>query len=102
MKGQLKKATDVLEIAAINNMATERVGYPTQKPLALLSLLIRACCPPGGVVLDPFCGSGTTLVAARDEGRRFLGIDNNPVAVRTARERLGEVKTAAAGPAPRR
>jgi DNA modification methylase len=88
MKGQLKKASDVIRIPAINNMALERTGYPTQKPLALLSLLVNACCPPGGTVLDPFCGSGTTLLAATESGRRFLGIDINPDAVRIARDRL--------------
>ena len=88
MKGQLKKATDVLDIPAINNMANERVGYPTQKPLALLDLLVRACCPADGIVLDPFCGSGTTLVAAHLAKRTFIGIDNNPDAIAIARERL--------------
>ncbi len=90
LKGQLEKATDVIEIPTINNMAMERVGYPTQKPEALLSLLVGACCPPGGVVLDPFCGSGTTLVAAARSGRRFVGIDTNPDAVRISRKRLAE------------
>ena len=106
MKGRLKKATDVIDIPAINNMAAERVGYPTQKPLALLSLLVEACCPPDGVVLDPFCGSGTALVAARQSGRPYLGIDVNADAVRTARQRLGDcplfVTASAASPAGRR
>ncbi|MFI4854477.1 MAG: DNA-methyltransferase, partial [Phycisphaerales bacterium JB065] len=60
MAGQMKKATDVLDVPSINNMAAERVGWPTQKPLALLEMLVGACCPPGGLVLDPCCGSGTT------------------------------------------
>ncbi len=84
MKGRKKKAIDVLMVPSINNMAAERTGYPTQKPLKLLSLLVGACCPPGGTVLDPFCGSGTTLVAAAASGRSFLGIDTNPDAVRIA------------------
>ena len=88
MKGQLKKASDVIDIPAINNMAHERVGYPTQKPLALLKLLVQACCPPGGVVLDPMCGSGTTLVAASKTARCFIGIDVNPEAVKTCDRRL--------------
>jgi DNA modification methylase len=128
MKGQLKKATDVIDIPAINNMAAERTGYPTQKPLALLDLLIRACCPggtggsgekagdgagagagaggedgrgdcPGGVqggkagtVLDPCCGSGTTLVAARAAGRNVIGCDLNPEAVNIARQRLAAIE----------
>ncbi len=91
MAGRLKKATDVLDIPSINNMAAERTGYPTQKPLALLELLVRACCPPGGTVLDPCCGSGTTLVAAARSGRRGVGCDLNPDAAALARGRLAEV-----------
>jgi DNA modification methylase len=93
MAGQDKKATDVLDIPSINNMASERTGYPTQKPVALLDLLIRACRPPGGLVIDPCCGSGTTLVAAAAAGRRAEGCDRNPVAIDIARSRL----TGAAG-----
>jgi DNA modification methylase len=88
MEGQMKKATDVLDIPSLNNMASERVGYPTQKPLALLEMLIRACCPPAGVVFDPCCGSGTTLVAAVHAGRQALGCDVNPDAVGIALDRL--------------
>ncbi len=88
MRGQMKKATDVLDIPSINNMATERTGYPTQKPLALLDMLVRACCPPGGMVLDPCCGSGTTLVAALMSGRQAIGLDISPAAERVARARL--------------
>lgn len=90
LAGSMKKATDVLDVPAINNMARERTGWPDQKPVALLDLLVRACCPPGGLVVDPFCGSGTTLVAARAAGRRALGIDRHPDAVRIARERLAD------------
>jgi len=90
MKGQTKKATDVLDVPAINNMASERVDYPTQKPLALLRMLIEACCPPGGLVVDPFCGSGTTLVAAQMLDRRACGIDLSDEAVELARRRAAE------------
>lgn len=90
LAGKLKKATDVLDIPALNNMAKERTGYPTQKPLALLELLIGACCPPGGVVLDPCCGSGTTLVAARRTGRVGIGCDSNPGAIEIARQRVAD------------
>lgn len=87
MKGLTKKATDVIDVPAINNMARERVGYPTQKPLALLELLVRACSPPGGMVLDPFCGSGTTLLAAIATGRQYHGIDASPEAIAITRQR---------------
>lgn len=94
MKGKRKKMTDVIEasdvlsVPSINNMATERTGYPTQKPLELLELLVRACCPVGGTVLDPCCGSGTTLVAAVRTGRRGVGCDVSEDAVRVATERI--------------
>ncbi|TVQ30265.1 MAG: site-specific DNA-methyltransferase [Phycisphaeraceae bacterium] len=88
MAGEMKKATDVLDIPSINNMATERVGWPTQKPLALLELLVGACCPPGGVVFDPCCGSGTTLVAAAKLGRGAIGADVSREAVEITRGRL--------------
>jgi DNA modification methylase len=91
MAGQLKKATDVIEIPSINNMAAERTGYPTQKPLALLEMLIGACCPPGGTVFDPCCGSGTTLVAGTGLGRSVIGCDVNPEAVAIARGRLSAI-----------
>lgn len=91
MRGKMKKATDVLDVLqvpSLNNMATERTGYPTQKPVALLELLIGACSPPGGVVMDPCCGSGTAAVAAVKLGRRAVVSDISPDAVRTVRERL--------------
>lgn len=87
MRGELKKSTDVLDIPAINNMAGERVGWPTQKPLALLERLVGACCPPGGTVLDPCCGSGTTLAAAAKLGREGIGFDLSPDAIRVSVER---------------
>lgn len=97
LAGRLKKATDVLEIPSINNMARERTGWPDQKPIALLDMLIRACCPPGGLVLDPFCGSGTTVEAAVRSGRRGIGIDRHPDAVGIARGRLESALAEAPG-----
>lgn len=88
MKGQLKKATDIIEIPALNNMAHERLGYPTQKPVALLELLIKACSPSDAIVLDPMCGSGTTLAAAKNLGRQYVGIDANPQAIELVNNRL--------------
>ena len=83
-----KNPDDVLTVPALNPMARERTGYPTQKPVELLEKLITALCPPGGLVADFFCGSGTTLVAAQRLGRRYLGCDLNPQAVEIARQRL--------------
>jgi site-specific DNA-methyltransferase (adenine-specific) len=62
--------------------------HPTQKPVALLSRIIEASAPEGGLVLDPFCGSGTTGVAALRLGRRFLGIEREPAWLELARARL--------------
>jgi len=62
--------------------------HPTQKPLDVLKPLIEYSCPPGGVVLDPFMGSGSTGVAALQLGRRFIGIELSPEYVALARERL--------------
>lgn len=97
LKGQLKKATDVLDIPSLNNMAHERTGYPTQKPLALLSMLVEACAPMGGVVLDPCCGSGTTALAAVLAGRRAITGDRSRAALDVAEGRLraaGHLSTA--------
>ena len=70
LKGQMKGATDVWNIPSLNNMAKERTGYPTQKPLALYERIIAASTNEGDIVLDPFCGSGTTLLAAQRLGRQ--------------------------------
>jgi len=96
MAGAPKKATDVIEIPAINNMARERTGWPSQKPLALLELLVGACCPPGGTVVDPFCGSGTTLEAAVSLGRHAIGFDRAPRAIELATRRLSALPAAEA------
>jgi len=69
---------------------SERLGYPTQKPEALLERVIRASSNEGDLVLDPFCGSGTTLAVAHRLGRRWIGIDVSPLAVQLARRRLGD------------
>ncbi|WP_295390053.1 site-specific DNA-methyltransferase [uncultured Thiodictyon sp.] len=76
------------DVNTINSQATESLGYPTQKPVALLERIISASCPPGGLVLDCFMGSGTTAEAAERLGRRWIGIDNGKYAVHLARKRL--------------
>ncbi len=80
---------DVWEIPFLNPKAKERTGYPTQKPVRLLRRIIELTTEVGDMVLDPFCGSGTTLVAARTLGRSAIGIDVSADAVNLTRERLG-------------
>ena len=78
------------DIPAINSQAQERLGYPTQKPVALLERIVAASSNPGDVVLDPFCGCGTTVHAAQKLGRSWIGIDVTPLAINLIRRRLGE------------
>jgi site-specific DNA-methyltransferase (adenine-specific) len=90
LKG-VKRHDSVWQIPAIAPGARERLGYPTQKPEALLERIVCAASDPGDLVLDPFAGSGTTLVVALRLGRRFLGIDASPDAIAIARARLDRV-----------
>ena len=79
---------DVWDIPYLNPKAKERVGYPTQKPILLLDRIIEIASNPEDCVLDPFCGSGTTLVAAHLADRRYCGIDVSSDAIELATERL--------------
>ena len=72
---------DVWDLPIINPLSKERLGYPTQKPLALLKRILQVSSQAGEVVLDPFCGAGTTLVVAEMLGRRWIGIDNGAAAI---------------------
>ena len=76
------------DIKALTGSHKERLGYPTQKPLALLERIIKASSNPGDMVLDPFCGCGTTVHAAESLGRRWMGIDISPFATGLMRERM--------------
>ena len=69
-------------------MAAERLGYPTQKPEALLERILQASTNEGDIVLDPFCGCGTTIAAAERMKRRWLGIDITHLAIGLIRHRL--------------
>jgi site-specific DNA-methyltransferase (adenine-specific) len=80
--------TDCPSMVANTPLCSETTGYPTQKPLALLERIVRASSCPGGLVVDPFCGSGTTLVAATRLGRRYVGCDTSPLAIEVTRTRL--------------
>lgn len=83
-----KRVGDTWIIPIVNPMAKERIGYPTQKPLALLERIIKASSNPGDVVLDPFAGCATTCVAAEKLSRRWLGIDLSAKAIELVNERL--------------
>jgi site-specific DNA-methyltransferase (adenine-specific) len=76
------------DITSLNSGSSERVGYPTQKPILLLDRIIRASSNPGDIVLDAFCGSGTTLVAAQKLDRHWIGIDDSQEACQIASGRL--------------
>ena len=80
--------SDVWEIPFLNPKAKERTGYPTQKPIELLERIIRLSSNEGNVVLDPFCGSGTTLVAAKLLNREYIGFDISTDAINIAKTRL--------------
>jgi DNA modification methylase len=92
----LKQYLDEQEGTPVDNVwldiqplkADERLGYASQKPLALLDRIIKTSSNEGDIVLDVFCGSGTTLQAAQELGRHWIGVDINPVACRVASERL--------------
>lgn len=78
------------DIAPVNARARERMGYPTQKPISLLERILGASSNPGDVVLDPFCGCGTTVEAAERLGRSWLGIDVTHHAIEVIEGRLEE------------
>ena len=80
--------SDVWTIPFLNPKAKERVGYPTQKPLELLERIIKLYSDENDLVLDPYCGSGTTLVAAKLLNRKFTGIDISKNAILLAKKRL--------------
>ena len=80
----------IIDIPPMHNLAEERLGYPTQKPLALLERIIQASSNPGDVVLDPFCGCGTAVHAAQKLGRQWIGIDITHLAISLIEKRLND------------
>jgi site-specific DNA-methyltransferase (adenine-specific) len=76
------------DVAWLGPTDPERLDYPTQKPVGLLTRIIRSSCPENGTVLDPFCGCGTTIEAAQSLGRRWIGIDITHLAITLIRSRL--------------
>ncbi len=79
------------DIFPINSQAKERLGYPTQKPEALLERIIRASSNEGDIVLDPFCGCGTAIAAAHKLGRRWIGIDITHLSIALQKYRLQDM-----------
>jgi DNA modification methylase len=78
------------DIPSLSGAHRERLGYPTQKPIALMERILSASSAKGEIVLDPFCGCGTTLVAAQRLGRQWIGIDISPTAVDLMKRRLAK------------
>lgn len=79
---------DVWDIPTMASSAKERLGYPTQKPLALLERIIKVSSNPGDIVFDPFCGCATTLAASSNLGRKYIGIDISPKAAELIHKRI--------------
>jgi len=86
-----KSYNDVIRLPLLSSTSKERLGYPTQKPQKLLELLIRASTNPSDLVLDPFCGSGTTIAAAKRLSRMWIGIDVSKSACRISSARLRSI-----------
>jgi DNA modification methylase len=83
-----KPVSDVWHIDTITSSSKERLGYPTQKPLALLERVVTMSSESGDVILDPFCGCGTTIDAAQASGRRWIGIDITHLSIGLIKHRL--------------
>ena len=80
---------DVFNVDMVGRTSSERTGYATQKPEKLMEILIKSCCPEGGLCADFYCGSGTFGAAAKKLGRHFLLCDDSELAVKISAERLG-------------
>jgi site-specific DNA-methyltransferase (adenine-specific) len=79
-----------LDISPLGAQAAERLGYPTQKPVALLERIIKLCSNPGDVVMDPYCGCGTAIAGAHKLDRIWVGIDITHLAVTVQKQRLSD------------
>jgi len=78
------------EISPVHNQPSERLGYPTQKPVALLERIVAASSNPGDILLDPFCGCGTAIHASQKLGRQWIGIDITHLAISLVEKRLND------------
>ena len=92
-----KLPTDVWQIQALNPMAVERIGYPTQKPEELLKKIILGCSDEGDVIADFFSGGGTTVTVAEKLNRRWIGCDISRIAVSVTRDRIASIYNSKTG-----
>lgn len=90
---------DVWSVSRLHREHREREDHPTQKPLEIVERMVKASCPPGGIVLDPFMGSGTSAVAAQRCGREFVGFELNADYCARIAQRLQEASAATAASA---
>jgi DNA modification methylase len=93
--GKPRFKVDSIKLHAIQHATPKSIEHPSPKPLALMEWLVTNCCPPGGVVLDPFMGSGTTGVACVNTGRRFIGIERDAGYFAIAQRRIEAAQSAA-------
>lgn len=84
---------DLWSVSRLHKENPERANHPTQKPLEIIERMVLASCPPGGIVLDPFMGSGTTAIAARRCGRNFVGFELNPEYCEIISQRLASAES---------
>lgn len=91
---------DLWSVSRLHKEHPERADHPTQKPLEIIERMVKASCPPGGVVLDLFMGSGTTALAARRCGRDFVGFELNPDYCAIIEQRLAALEQEQDAPAP--
>ena len=86
-----KYATNILRVPSLKGQSREKIGHPSQKPIALIQQLIASSSRPGDLVLDPFLGSGTTAAAAETSGRAWVGIETNADYFAVAQSRIASV-----------
>lgn len=88
----LVNTKDWWDLTMVGRSSQERVDYPTQKPEKLLERIIKASSNPNSIVLDCFCGSGTTLAVAEKLGRKWIGCDKNPISINVCKKRIDKIK----------
>lgn len=88
-----KYATNILRIPSLKGSSKEKIGHPSQKPLALINHLISSSSRKGDIVLDPFLGSGTTAAAAQSQGRKWVGVELNPNYAELSKKRIESMLT---------